>query len=115
MLNFNSWRRLPALVLVGLSLCGGAGAQTSTVETVVLPRSVPDPLEPFNRVMWGFNKAFMTGVVRPLLVRGANVGTKNKHGETALRIAEENNGANINNHVINTGAVIALLKQAGAK
>lgn len=57
----------------------------------------------------------LTGVVRPLLVRGANVGTKNKRGETALRIAEENNGANINNHVINTGAVIALLKQAGAK
>ena len=36
-----------------------------TAETVVLPKSVPDPLEPFNRVMWGFNKAVMTGVIKP--------------------------------------------------
>jgi ABC-type transporter lipoprotein component MlaA len=34
-------------------------------ETVVLPKSVPDPIEPFNRVMWGFNKALMTGVIKP--------------------------------------------------
>jgi ABC-type transporter lipoprotein component MlaA len=34
-------------------------------ESVVLPQSVPDPLEPFNRVMWGFNKGIMTGVVKP--------------------------------------------------
>jgi len=34
-------------------------------EFVVLPQSVPDPLEPFNRVMWGFNKAVMTGVIKP--------------------------------------------------
>jgi ABC-type transporter lipoprotein component MlaA len=34
-------------------------------ETVVLPKSVPDPLEPFNRVMWGFNKGLMTDVVKP--------------------------------------------------
>jgi ABC-type transporter lipoprotein component MlaA len=63
----NSWRRLQVLVLTSLSLCFSAfvGAQNSVVETVVLPRSIPDPLEPFNRAMWGFNKAFMTGVVRP--------------------------------------------------
>ena len=36
-----------------------------TAETVMLPKSVPDPIEPFNRVMWGFNKAVMTGVVKP--------------------------------------------------
>ena len=35
------------------------------VEKVVLPKSVPDPIEPFNRVMWGFNKAVMTGVIKP--------------------------------------------------
>ena len=34
-------------------------------ETVVLPKSVPDPIEPFNRVMWGFNKGLMTGVIKP--------------------------------------------------
>jgi ABC-type transporter lipoprotein component MlaA/pimeloyl-ACP methyl ester carboxylesterase len=35
------------------------------VETVVLPKSVPDPIEPFNRVMWGFNKALMTDLIKP--------------------------------------------------
>ena len=40
------------------------GSQTEA-ETVVLPKSVPDPIEPFNRVMWGFNKALMTGVIKP--------------------------------------------------
>ncbi len=34
-------------------------------EMVVLPPSVPDPLEPLNRVMWGFNKALMTWVIKP--------------------------------------------------
>ena len=38
---------------------------SSVVEKVVLPKSVPDPIEPFNRVMWGFNKAVMTGVIKP--------------------------------------------------
>ncbi len=32
---------------------------------VVLPESVPDPLEPFNRAVWGFNKGLMAGVVQP--------------------------------------------------
>ncbi|MGA3285171.1 MAG: VacJ family lipoprotein [Verrucomicrobiota bacterium] len=36
-----------------------------TTETVVLPKSVPDPLEPLNRVMWAFNKGLMTGVIKP--------------------------------------------------
>ena len=39
--------------------------QPPAAETVVLPKSVSDPLEPFNRVMWGFNKAVMTGVIKP--------------------------------------------------
>ncbi len=34
-------------------------------ETVVLPKSVPDPVEPLNRAIWGFNRAFMTGVIKP--------------------------------------------------
>ena len=61
--------------LVALSLCCSLIAcgqppvvgtsQPPTVQTVVLPKSVPDPIEPFNRVMWGFNKAVMTGVIRP--------------------------------------------------
>ena len=34
-------------------------------DTIVLPKSVPDPLEPFNRVIWGFNKALMTDAIKP--------------------------------------------------
>ena len=37
----------------------------STAAAVVLPKSVPDPLEPFNRVMWAFNMGLMTDVIKP--------------------------------------------------
>ena len=68
-------RRIPSSVPVILSLClslvahGQGPAVGSTpppaAETVVLPKSVPDPLEPVNRVMWAFNKELMTGVIKP--------------------------------------------------
>lgn len=32
---------------------------------VVLPPSVPDPFEPFNRAMWQFNKGLLTDVIKP--------------------------------------------------
>lgn len=62
-----------ALLVVSLSLSVFAEAKEpmtglalpSTTNAVVLPKSVPDPLEPFNRAMWGFNKAVMTGVIKP--------------------------------------------------
>ena len=31
----------------------------------MLPPSVPDPFEPLNRTVWAFNKAVMTGVIKP--------------------------------------------------
>ena len=34
-------------------------------ERVVLPKSVPDPIEPFNRVIWAFNRGLMTEVIKP--------------------------------------------------
>jgi len=34
-------------------------------EKVVLPESVPDPIEPFNRAMWCFNVGLMTDVIQP--------------------------------------------------
>src|SRR5258706_7698544 len=37
-----------------------AGAQA-----VVLPKSVPDPIEPVNRVIWGFNRGIIAGLVKP--------------------------------------------------
>jgi ABC-type transporter lipoprotein component MlaA/pimeloyl-ACP methyl ester carboxylesterase len=43
---------------------GDGGSQTEA-ETVVLPKSVSDPIEPLNRVMWAFNKGLMTGVIKP--------------------------------------------------
>ncbi len=39
--------------------------QPPSAQTVVLPKSVPDPIEPVNRVMWAFNKELMTGVIKP--------------------------------------------------
>jgi len=63
--------RYLALGFTALCVTAQAYAQALTMTnppaaaTVVLPQSVPDPLEPFNRVMWGFNKAVMTGVVKP--------------------------------------------------
>ncbi len=38
---------------------------SQTEDRVVLPESVPDPWEPFNRAMWNFNMGLMTGVIKP--------------------------------------------------
>ena len=46
-------------------LAGPGSNQPPIAETVVLPKSVPDPIEPFNRVMWSLNKGLMTGVMKP--------------------------------------------------
>src|SRR5579864_1304118 len=70
-----------ALAVLGCSLVASSRAQTppgaptapaanstplaAGAQSVVLPKSVPDPLEPFNRAMWAFNKALMTRVVKP--------------------------------------------------
>jgi ABC-type transporter lipoprotein component MlaA/pimeloyl-ACP methyl ester carboxylesterase len=51
-----------------LIACGQPSAGTAkppVVETVILPKSVPDPIEPFNRVIWDFNVGLMTGVIKP--------------------------------------------------
>lgn len=37
----------------------------NTTNSIVLPPSVPDPLEPLNRIVWSVNKAVMIGVIRP--------------------------------------------------
>lgn len=73
--NSQSGRRIGNLALGVLALCLGlpahgqealAGfARAPTSETVVLPKSVPDPIEPFNRAMWAFNKGLLTDVIKP--------------------------------------------------
>jgi ABC-type transporter lipoprotein component MlaA/pimeloyl-ACP methyl ester carboxylesterase len=75
MTKVQSHQRLRIFALVALVLGGSLSvrAQVTNVgltnapaaEKVVLPKSVPDPIEPFNRVMWGFNKAVMTAVIKP--------------------------------------------------
>ena len=67
--------RIRGSTLVVLSLClspfvhGQEPAvgftRPSAAETVVLPKSVPDPLEPLNRAIWAFNKGVMTVVIEP--------------------------------------------------
>ena len=42
-----------------------APAQTVAADSIILPTGFNDPIEPFNRAMWGFNKGFATWVVRP--------------------------------------------------
>ena len=37
----------------------------ATADVVVLPQSVPDPLEPVNRAVYSFNNGIMAGVVKP--------------------------------------------------
>lgn len=53
-----------SLLARGQGVNGGATNLTAE-EKVVLPASVPDPIEPFNRAMWDFNKGLMTEVVKP--------------------------------------------------
>ncbi|NOS72849.1 MAG: VacJ family lipoprotein [Verrucomicrobia bacterium] len=62
-----------ASVILWLCLSSFAHGQSPAVgftnppaaDAVVLPKSVPDPIEPFNRAMWSFNKGLMTGVIKP--------------------------------------------------
>jgi len=71
-------RCLRWLMLAVLSLCLGCVAHGETpatnvpppavTEVVVLPPSVPDPLEPLNRVFWGFNRGMLTAVIKPTSV-----------------------------------------------
>ena len=71
-------RCLRWLMLAILSLClvrvahGQSPASKSPPPAVtgvmVLPPSVPDPLEPLNRMFWGFNRAVLTGVIKPTSV-----------------------------------------------
>jgi ABC-type transporter lipoprotein component MlaA/pimeloyl-ACP methyl ester carboxylesterase len=67
-------RKSALMVLAALLLClsplahgqpPATGPTNSPVEKVVLPKSVPDPIEPFNRAMWDFNVGLMTDVIKP--------------------------------------------------
>ncbi len=57
--------RAQTLPAISTNLSSTSNSFSNAAEKVILPQSVPDPLEPINRVMWGFNKAVMTGVIKP--------------------------------------------------
>ncbi len=68
-------RRLLLAIALSCCLTPGSPAQTTPLpsdaskshptEKIVLPKSVPDPIEPVNRGLWAFNKAVMIGAVKP--------------------------------------------------
>jgi ABC-type transporter lipoprotein component MlaA/pimeloyl-ACP methyl ester carboxylesterase len=60
--NRTAIKRAVGLLFLALA-CGLA--LSAIPEQVVLPESVPDPIEPFNRTMWGLNRGIMTGIVKP--------------------------------------------------
>jgi ABC-type transporter lipoprotein component MlaA/pimeloyl-ACP methyl ester carboxylesterase len=80
-MNHFDWGRIALAMALGWNLATGALAQTSptaptgpaqttalhgtSADIVVLPGSVPDPIEPVNRIVYGFNKGLMTGAVKP--------------------------------------------------
>jgi ABC-type transporter lipoprotein component MlaA/pimeloyl-ACP methyl ester carboxylesterase len=73
--------RLALATMLGAGLAAGSLAQTpppvptqpigrtalheAGTERVVLPKSVPDPIEPVNRIVYAFNRGIMTGIVKP--------------------------------------------------
>ncbi len=74
-LKLPHWRRISACAALILALgrahsCQAqaplAGAAASApAEAIALPQSVPDPIEPVNRVIWAFNRGLMTDVIAP--------------------------------------------------
>lgn len=62
-----------ALLILSLLLSPSSWGQQSVLpatnppaaQEIVLPASVPDPLEPVNRLMWRFNKDLMKDVIKP--------------------------------------------------
>src|SRR4051812_21770108 len=49
----------------GTNSLDGAMPRAAAGSRIVLPSSIPDPMEPFNRGIWAFNKGVMLHVVHP--------------------------------------------------
>jgi ABC-type transporter lipoprotein component MlaA/pimeloyl-ACP methyl ester carboxylesterase len=80
-MNHLALRRVVLTAALGWSLATTSVAQTppsgstelpretalvdASAEMVVLPKSVPDPIEPINRIVYAVNRGIMTGVVKP--------------------------------------------------
>jgi ABC-type transporter lipoprotein component MlaA/pimeloyl-ACP methyl ester carboxylesterase len=61
--------RIALATVLAWGVLSSAPAQSSPAETgeqfFLLPKSVPDPLEPANRFIYGLNKSFLIGAVQP--------------------------------------------------
>ena len=44
---------------------GPTNVAPASEDPITLPQSIPDPLEPVNRAIWGLNRGVLTGVVQP--------------------------------------------------
>jgi ABC-type transporter lipoprotein component MlaA/pimeloyl-ACP methyl ester carboxylesterase len=74
-MNHFNWGRIAVTTTLGWILITSSLAQTpppipaapreASAEVVVLPKSVPDPIEPVNRMVYAFNKGVMTELVKP--------------------------------------------------
>jgi ABC-type transporter lipoprotein component MlaA len=80
-MNHFDWAPRALAIALGWSLVASSSAQSppsvpnesaakatlheSSAEIVVLPESVPDPIEPVNRIVYAFNKGLMAGAVKP--------------------------------------------------
>jgi ABC-type transporter lipoprotein component MlaA/pimeloyl-ACP methyl ester carboxylesterase len=71
---------------------------TNTVGRIALPASVPDPLEPMNRVLWSFNKGLLKGVIQPtarvyraIVIKPIRKGIHNVHDNVQYPVRLANN------------------------
>ncbi len=77
---------------------GRAQIISTATNAVVLPKSVPDPIEPLNRVLWSVNKGILVGVVKPtgkvyrtIVVRPVRTGIRNIGANIAYPVRLFNN------------------------
>lgn len=50
---------------LGIALLCGAEFRAADGDEIILPMAVEDPIEPFNRGVWQFNRGLVMGVVKP--------------------------------------------------
>jgi ABC-type transporter lipoprotein component MlaA len=53
------------IVPVATNTAPGTLSERRAEDAIVLPARFKDPIEPFNRAIWGFNEGFLTWAVRP--------------------------------------------------
>ncbi len=67
MARLTTWILLLCCVALGArgEEAGSSALELYPSDHIGLPKSVPDPIEPFNRAVWAFNKSVMSTVIQP--------------------------------------------------